>query len=37
MGLLEGKFPENIIITTIDRAINWARKNSIWPLTYGLA
>jgi NADH-quinone oxidoreductase subunit B len=26
-----------VITTTIDKAINWARKNSIWPMTFGLA
>ena len=28
---------EGIIFTTIDKAINWARKNSIWPMSFGLA
>jgi NADH-quinone oxidoreductase subunit B len=28
---------EGIITTTLDNAINWARKNSIWPMTFGLA
>ena len=27
----------DIITTTLDKAINWARKNSIWPMTFGLA
>ena len=26
-----------ILTTTLDKAINWARKNSIWPMTFGLA
>ncbi len=26
-----------VVTTTLDRAINWARKNSIWPMTFGLA
>ena len=26
-----------IVVTTLDQAINWARKNSIWPMTFGLA
>ena len=26
-----------IITTTVDSAINWARKNSIWPMSFGLA
>jgi NADH-quinone oxidoreductase subunit B len=28
---------EGIITTTLDMAINWARKNSIWPMSFGLA
>jgi NADH-quinone oxidoreductase subunit B len=28
---------EGIILTSADKAINWARKNSIWPMTFGLA
>jgi NADH-quinone oxidoreductase subunit B len=28
---------DSIITTTLDKAINWARKNSIWPMTFGLA
>src|SRR3989449_1750476 len=28
---------EGIILTTLDNAINWARKNSIWPMSFGLA
>ena len=28
---------EGIITTTVDSAINWARKNSIWPMSFGLA
>ena len=29
--------PEGIVLATLDNAINWARKNSIWPLGFGLA
>jgi NADH-quinone oxidoreductase subunit B len=28
---------EGIVLTTLDNAINWARKNSIWPMSFGLA
>jgi len=26
-----------IITSNLDRVVNWARKNSLWPLTFGLA
>jgi NADH-quinone oxidoreductase subunit B len=29
--------PEGVILTTMDFAVNWIRKNSIWPMTFGLA
>ena len=28
---------ESVITTTLDSALNWARKNSLWPMTFGLA
>src|SRR6266536_5110627 len=28
---------EGIVLTSLDKAINWARKNSIWPMSFGLA
>jgi NADH-quinone oxidoreductase subunit B len=28
---------EGIILTQLDKAVNWARKSSIWPLSFGLA
>jgi NADH-quinone oxidoreductase subunit B len=37
MGLLENKLSANIITTTIDDVINWGRKSSLWPFTFGLA
>ncbi|CAN5895751.1 hypothetical protein BH23ACT11_BH23ACT11_26320 [soil metagenome] len=37
MGVME-KFDEpNIVTTTTDKVFNWARKNSLWPLQFGLA
>jgi NADH-quinone oxidoreductase subunit B len=28
---------EGVFFTTLDRAVNWVRKSSIWPMTFGLA
>lgn len=28
---------ESVVTTTLDNALNWARKNSIWPMSFGLA
>jgi NADH-quinone oxidoreductase subunit B len=30
-------FPPNLIITSIDKVVNWSRLSSIWPVTFGLA
>lgn len=27
----------NVLVTSVDQVINWARKNSLWPVTFGLA
>src|SRR5881392_2999038 len=37
MSWIENRFEEGLIVTSLDFAINWARKNSIWPMTFGLA
>lgn len=29
--------PEGIILTSLDFAVNWVRKSSVWPMTFGLA
>ncbi len=31
------EFGESIVMTTLGKAINWARKNAIWPMSFGLA
>ncbi len=35
MGIEEGS--GNILVTTLEKVVNWARKYSLWPLTFGLA
>ncbi len=37
MGVVEHKFEENILTTTVDGIINWARRSALWPMTFGLA
>jgi len=37
MGLMDHKFSDNIITSTVDGVINWARRSSLWPVTFGLA
>ena len=27
----------DVITTTVEKAVNWARKGSLWPMTFGLA
>jgi NADH-quinone oxidoreductase subunit B len=29
--------PPNVIITALDKVVNWSRVSSIWPVTFGLA
>jgi NADH-quinone oxidoreductase subunit B len=36
MGL-EEKLPSGVLLTTVEKAINWARKSSTWGATFGLA
>jgi NADH-quinone oxidoreductase subunit B len=37
MGLIDRSLEANIITTNLDTCINWCRKGSIWPMTFGLA
>jgi NADH-quinone oxidoreductase subunit B len=37
MSWIENRFEEGLVITSLDWAINWARKSSLWPMTFGLA
>ena len=37
MGLIEGRFEPGILTSTVDILFDWARKNSLWPVTFGLA
>jgi len=29
--------PDGILMTTVEKAVNWSRKSSLWPLGFGLA
>jgi NADH-quinone oxidoreductase subunit B len=37
MGLLENRFGDNLVFTTLDNLLNWSRASSLWPMTFGLA
>jgi len=34
---IEARFEDNVLTTTVEQAINWARESSLWPMTFGLA
>src|SRR6187397_2020873 len=36
MGL-EEKLPSGILLSTVEGGVNWSRKSSLWPATFGLA
>src|ERR671928_1266995 len=36
MGL-EEKLPSGVLLTTVEKVVNWTRKSSLWPATFGLA
>ena len=37
MSVLANRFEENVLTTTVDSVINWARRSAIWPMQFGLA
>ncbi len=37
MGVLENKLPDNVVLTRVDWVLNWARRNSLWYMLFGLA
>ncbi len=37
MAFLENRFERNFLTTSVDYVSNWARKSSLWPLSFGLA
>ena len=32
-----GRFEDNLVVTTMEQALNWGRSNAIWPMTFGIA
>jgi NADH-quinone oxidoreductase subunit B len=36
MGL-EEKLPSGVLLTSVEKLVNWTRKSSFWPATFGLA
>ncbi|MBX6724002.1 MAG: NADH-quinone oxidoreductase subunit NuoB, partial [Dactylosporangium sp.] len=36
MGI-EEKVPTGVLLTTVEKVVNWMRKTSLWPATFGLA
>ncbi len=37
MPFLENQFEKNVLVTSVDYVFNWARRSSLWPMTFGLA
>jgi len=37
MGIIEGRYGPNVVITSLDKVFNWSRARSLWPITFGLA
>src|SRR3712207_6356980 len=36
MGL-EEHLPSGVLLTSVEKLVNWTRKSSLWPATFGLA
>ena len=36
MGL-EEKLPDGVLLTSVEKLVNWTRKSSLWPVQFGLA
>src|SRR6266480_5278761 len=34
---VEEEVKKGVLLTTMDKAVSWARKQSMWPVTFGLA
>jgi NADH-quinone oxidoreductase subunit B len=34
---IEGRFQENVVTTSLEQVLNWARQGSLWPMTFGVA
>jgi NADH-quinone oxidoreductase subunit B len=34
---IDGRFDENVVTSTLEQAMNWARANACWPMTFGIA
>ena len=34
MGI-EEKLPSGILLTSVEKLVNWSRKSSFWPATFG--
>ena len=37
MGVIENRFQPNLLVTSVDKLFNWARKSALWPMSFGLA
>jgi NADH-quinone oxidoreductase subunit B len=37
MGVMEDQGHAGLVVTKVETLMNWARKSSLWPMTFGLA